>query len=267
MLDVYRAKVDTFLKHLPDWCEIDPALSESMKYSLLDGGKRIRPSCLLCVCDMLGGDVENAVPYAAALEMIHTYSLIHDDLPAMDNDDYRRGKPSNHKRFGEANAILAGDGLLTAAALVLCRQEGFDLAKVSILSAALEMVSGQSYDLNDTERTEESLQRLHMQKTGALFEAAFSAGACLAGIKNDLQKFADLGRSLGMLFQMTDDLIDAKKDISDHKFTFLTYYGEKRTRELVKETESRILTMLSPFMNDAAEELKMLVKQMAYRTE
>ena len=173
MLDVYRAKVDTFLKHLPDWCEIDPALSESMKYSLLDGGKRIRPSCLLCVCDMLGGDVENAVPYAAALEMIHTYSLIHDDLPAMDNDDYRRGKPSNHKRFGEANAILAGDGLLTAAALVLCRQEGFDLAKVSILSAALEMVSGQSYDLKASHATGWAFERIAKVDLSILRLAAY----------------------------------------------------------------------------------------------
>ena len=130
---------------------------------------------------MLGGTVNEALPFACALEMIHSYSLIHDDLPAMDNDDMRRGQPSTHKAFGEANGILAGDGLLTYAALLLALQPRYDAAKQMILSCALDMVSGQSYDLNDSERSESMLNLLHRKKTGALFCAALSAGAVIAG--------------------------------------------------------------------------------------
>ena len=134
-----------------------PLLNESMAYSLLDGGKRIRPQLLLLVNSMLGGSEEQAMPFACALEMVHCYSLIHDDLPAMDNDAIRRGKPSNHVRFGEANAILAGDALLTKAALVLFSQRGNDEAKQAIFEGAYAMGSGQSDDLNLTERSAEAL--------------------------------------------------------------------------------------------------------------
>ena len=170
-----------------------PLLNESMAYGLLDGGKRIRPRLMLCVVRMLGGDTAKALPFACALEMIHSYSLIHDDLPAMDNDDFRRGKPSNHKQFGEANAILAGDGLLTCAALLLSEQTGYDAAKTEILRAALDMVSGQSYDLNEGERTETFLRVLHEQKTGALFRAAIASGAILAGREDLGPSFESLG--------------------------------------------------------------------------
>ena len=174
MLTRYRSMIEAELEKTAQIADLSPLLSESMRYALLNGGKRIRPSLLLMVCEMLGGNAEKALPFACALEMIHSYSLVHDDLPAMDNDDYRRGKPSVHKQFGEGNAILAGDGLLTEAALLLARQKGNDPAKAVIMHAALEMASGQSYDLNEIERTEEMLELLHRQKTGALFSAAFA---------------------------------------------------------------------------------------------
>ena len=266
MLERYRAKVEAAL---PACLQGDYAslLCNSMAYSLLDGGKRIRPCLLLSVCDMLGGDVDPAVPFACALEMIHSYSLIHDDLPAMDNDDFRRGKPSSHKRFGEANAILAGDGLLTAAALLLSEQSGFDAAKEAILNGAMRMVSGQSYDLNATERTEEMLHLLHEQKTGALFRAAVVAGACLAGESDSEGRFARLGDAIGLLFQITDDFLDAEQDRKENKFTYVSFYGEEQSRKYIRETEQTALSLLEPYRGDAAEELRNVIRKMVNRTE
>ena len=267
MLKQYLAIIESELPHQMKKEGLAPLLTESMEYGLLSGGKRIRPCLLLHVCKMLGGDIEAAVPYACALEMIHSYSLIHDDLPAMDNDDFRRGRPSNHKQFGEGNAILAGDGLLTEAALLLAKQKGNDAAKEAILSAALDMVSGQSYDLNEISRTEEMLHLLHAQKTGALFRAAFLAGACLAGREDLTELFSKLGQDFGLLFQMTDDLLDAEKDVKENKFTYLTFYGESRTRELIAETEKQIRLGLAAFQNEESEELRSFLHFMTNRTE
>lgn len=267
MLDRYRQMTETALEQNLYTDRLAPILVESMRYGLLNGGKRIRPSLLLCVCEMLGGKAENALPFACALEMIHSYSLVHDDLPAMDNDDYRRGKPSNHKQFGEANAILAGDGLLTEAALLLSKQVGNDAAKAEILSAALDMVSGQSYDLNEIERNEPMLHLLHAQKTGALFRAAFAAGAHLAGRSDLAEPFSKLGQAIGLLFQITDDVLDAEKDCAENKFTYLTFYGEARSRSYIQETEQQILFALAPYDNAPARELKAVVRQMTNRTE
>ena len=174
-----------------------PLLNEAMAYSLLDGGKRIRPCLLLLVNKMLGGSEHTAMPFACALEMVHCYSLIHDDLPAMDNDAMRRGKPSNHVRFGEANAILAGDGLLTKAGVLLLSQAGYDEAKRAIFTGAYAMVSGQSDDLNLSERSAEVLERIHLNKTGALFRAACAAGAYLS----DPEKAEELGIELAKIMK------------------------------------------------------------------
>ena len=267
MLEKYRSAVEAALDAYGKNDTLAPLLNESMRYGLLYGGKRIRPCLLLCVCDMLGGDTKKALPFACALEMIHSYSLIHDDLPAMDNDDYRRGNPSNHKRFGEGNAILAGDGLLTYASLLLAEQTGYDQAKRIILHAALDMVSGQSYDLNETERTEETLHILHAQKTGALFRAAVAAGAVLADKIEYVQAFANLGEWIGLLFQMTDDLLDAEKDKAERKFTYVTFYGEQKTKEYIAEAEQEILAILKQYDNVPANELKEVVRYMTNRTE
>ncbi len=267
MMRVYRQKTEAALAEYAEGFDNAPILADSMRYGLLNGGKRIRPCLLLCTTDMLGGSVETALPFACALEMIHCYSLIHDDLPAMDNDDFRRGKPSTHKQFGEANAILAGDGLLTNAALLLAGCSGFDAAKRAILSGAMDMVGGQSRDLNQTERTEEELHLLHAQKTGALFRAALTAGAIVAGRDDLADTFAKLGNLIGLLFQITDDLLDRQKDLQENKFTYLTFYGEEKSRAFAAEAETEALRLLDPFQNDAAEALRTLIRGMTHRTE
>ena len=175
----YTAMTDSMLDVLLSQAEAPPVLYQSMAYSLLDGGKRLRPVLCLAVCELLGGAAADAVKAACAMEMIHTYSLIHDDLPAMDNDDMRRGKPSSHRAFGEGNAILAGDGLLSLAFYVLS-QTGNAKVMQCVSRGALDMVSGQSLDINGTHDAE-SLFDMHAKKTGALFRAAVLAGAYSAG--------------------------------------------------------------------------------------
>ncbi|MBR0507571.1 MAG: polyprenyl synthetase family protein [Clostridia bacterium] len=242
-----------------------PLLNESMRYSLLDGGKRIRPYLLLRVCEMLGGSEADAMPFACALEMVHCYSLIHDDLPAMDDDPVRRGKPSNHVRFGEANAILAGDGLLTKAGLLLMEQNGFDGAKRAIFEGAYAMVSGQSDDLNLTGRDAETLERIHLRKTGALFRAACVAGAYLSDPEKtgEMRRFGD---TLGLLFQMTDDLLDEEQDFAEHKLTYATYYGREKTVAFIEDATNKAIALLAPYHGEAADELRSLVNTLRSRT-
>ena len=241
-------------------------LNESMRYSLLDGGKRIRPCLLLLVSDMLKGSEETALPFACALEMIHCYSLIHDDLPAMDDDAVRRGKPSNHIRFGEDNAILAGDGLLTKAGLLLMQQEGHDDAKRAIFEGAYAMVSGQSDDLNLQQRSAETLEQIHRRKTGALFRAACTAGAYLADPAYAAE-MGMLGDTLGLLFQMTDDLLDAQKDREEGKLTYVTFYGETETRAFIDDAARRAEAILAPFCGESADKLRELIRALRSRTE
>lgn len=267
MLERYRKRIETELGRILYCDSLAPLFTESMRYALLNGGKRIRPSLMLAVCEMLGGEAEKTLPFACALEMIHSYSLVHDDLPAMDDDDFRRGKPSVHRQYGEGNAVLAGDGLLTEAALLLCGQKGNDEAKTVIMKAALEMASGQSYDLNEIERTEEMLALLHRQKTGALFSAAFCAASHLSGHSELAGRFEKTGLEVGLLFQMTDDLLDADKDRSENKFTYVTFYGEDATRQYIKELEQRILSELEPFKNEASNEISCLIRAISDRTE
>lgn len=207
-----------------------------MRYSLLDGGKRLRPLILLSVSDAHGGPRAHAMPAACAIEMIHTYSLIHDDLPAMDDDDFRRGKPSNHKAFDEATAILAGDGLLTAAFEVIARNTPPPLAAKLVLELAtaagpIGMVGGQQLDLG----TDGDVHEIHKRKTGALITAAARMGAVAAGAK-DLASITKYGRSLGLAFQIVDDILDVLgtarelgktpgKDARQGKKTYPSLYG------------------------------------------
>ena len=242
-----------------------PLLVDSMAYSLLDGGKRIRPYLLLLVNAMLGGTESAAMPFACALEMVHCYSLIHDDLPAMDDDAMRRGKPSNHIRFGEANAILAGDGLLTKAAVVLLSQPGHDDAKRAIFDGAYAMVSGQSDDMNLHERSAEILERIHLNKTGALFRAACKAGAYLSD-PSKAEEMRAFGDTLGMLFQMTDDLLDEEKDLAEHKLTYVTFYGREQTLAFINDAYTRANAILAPYSGEAAETLRELTQSLRSRT-
>ena len=243
-LTQYSVLTEEKLGELLSESEHAPILEESMAYSVFSVGKRIRPALCMAACELCGGTPEDALLAACALEMIHTYSLIHDDLPAMDNDDMRRGKPSNHKAFGEANAILAGDGLLSLAfyALSLCPHSD---ALAAISKGAFEMVMGQSLDVNSG-GDETLLRQLQDYKTGALFRAAVTSGAACANATKEqreaLIRFAD---AYGMLFQITDDILDFEgeasvlgksvgKDAKEGKTTFVTVYGLEQAKEYAK---------------------------------
>ena len=222
----YRQLVEDELNRIAsgEAAAIYPTLREAMFYSLEAGGKRLRPCLMLAVCEMLGGDIAKALPFACSLEMIHTYSLIHDDLPCMDDDDMRRGRPSNHKVFGEAMAVLAGDGLLSFAfenMLSAAQKSG----ERGAISAALEiakragaagMVTGQAADIEyegASEQTEEMLHFIHMHKTADMLSAAVLAGALIAGTDDEtLSALGLYSEKMGLLFQITDDILDMKGD-------------------------------------------------------
>lgn len=220
----YRAVVENALvPMLESLGAIPERLLEAMRYSLEAGGKRLRPVMLLAACDMAGGDVNTALPFACALEMIHTYSLIHDDLPAMDNDDLRRGKPTNHKVFGEDLAILAGDGLLNAAAELMARSalnmgdpRGIRALEIVMRHAGVTgMIAGQTKDvLSEGSKPEEELVAyIHSHKTADLLEAPMEAGLALAGAdESQIRAGYEYGLHLGLAFQMTDDLLDVTGD-------------------------------------------------------
>ena len=254
-LDRYSASFD-----LPE------LFARSMRYSLLSGGKRIRACLCLACCELVGGQAEDALPFAAALEMIHAYSLIHDDLPAMDDDDMRRGRPSSHKAFGEGNAILAGDGLLTMTMRLLCDVPGQEAAKKAIFQGALDMAAGQSLDLNVTARDLASLQRIHDLKTGALFRAACLSGAlrggCGEGEAERIRSFAD---KLGLLFQMTDDLLDMDKDLTEGKLTYVTLLGAEETRRQIDALAADIRLTVQKYSGEAAAYLLDLADRIAVR--
>ena len=220
----YRAVVENALvPMLESLGAIPERLLEAMRYSLEAGGKRLRPVMLLAACDMAGGDVNTALPFACALEMIHTYSLIHDDLPAMDNDDLRRGKPTNHKVFGEDLAILSGDGLLNAAAELMARSalnmgdpRGIRALEIVMRHAGVTgMIAGQTKDvLSEGSKPEEELVAyIHSHKTADLLEAPMEAGLALAGAdESQIRAGYEYGLHLGLAFQMTDDLLDVTGD-------------------------------------------------------
>ena len=222
--DEYRAMVEHALgPMLESLGAIPEKLLEAMRYSLEAGGKRLRPVMLLAACEMAGGEAENALPFACAIEMIHTYSLIHDDLPAMDNDDLRRGKPTNHKVFGEDLAILAGDGLLNAAAELMARTalsmgdtRGIRAMEIIMRHAGVTgMIAGQTKDiLSEGEKPREELVAyIHSHKTADLLEAPVEAGLALAGADEaQIRTGHDFGYHLGLAFQMTDDLLDVTGD-------------------------------------------------------
>ncbi len=264
---LHRASaVERALKGYLEEAGLPLLLTDSMAYSLLNGGKRVRACLLLASAEMLGAGAEAAMPFACALEMVHAYSLVHDDLPAMDDDAVRRGKPSSHIRYGEANAILTGDALLTLAMWVLSRVDGHDAAKTAIARGALDMAAGQSMDVNSRPDTEQELIALHENKTGALFLAAATAGAVVAGAdKKAADALAAYARSLGMLFQLTDDLLDREQDEREDNVSFATFCGEVRTRQLIEQYRARCSEALRPF-GDAAAELTALSDMLAERT-
>ena len=220
----YRRMVEQALTPmLESLGDIPEKLLEAMRYSLEAGGKRLRPVMLLAACEMAGGDTGLAMPFACAMEMIHTYSLVHDDLPAMDNDDLRRGKPTNHKVFGEGMAVLAGDGLLNAAAELMARaalriadSRGIRAMEIIMRHAGVTgMIAGQAADLTSAggELRGDLLIYIHSHKTADLLEAPMEAGLALAGADEETCRTGrEYGYHLGLAFQMTDDLLDVTGD-------------------------------------------------------
>lgn len=266
-IETYKAHIESFLS---DWYnrfqeEPQSVLFEAMQYSLLAGGKRLRPVLAFEFCRMCGSDWEKATPLAAAVEMIHTYSLIHDDLPCMDNDDYRRGGLTNHKVYGEAMAVLAGDALLTDAFTVastadLDRNALQDaIGILSECAGSLGMVGGQVLDILSEQRecTEEEILAIQSRKTGALIRAACALGA-IAGGADEAQFDAAcrFAAALGLAFQIRDDMLDVigtreemgKTVATDAgKNTFVRLYGLQRCEQLVRQYTDIALEALSVF--------------------
>ena len=256
----YRAEVELALgPMLESLGAIPDRLLEAMRYSLLAGGKRLRPVMLLAACDMAGGDITAAMPFACALEMIHTYSLIHDDLPAMDNDDLRRGKPTNHKVFGEDLAILAGDGLLNAAAELMARAalrmadaRGIHALEIIMRHAGVTgMIAGQTKDVlsEGDDPREDLVSYIHAHKTADLLEAPMEAGLALAGAdEGQIRAAFEYGLHLGLAFQMTDDLLDVTGDAAllgkntgmDAELNKLTWVALKGVEGTAKDAAEQV---------------------------
>ncbi len=250
-------------------------LQEAMLYSLLAGGKRIRPILAIASYEAHGGNPDEIVPYASSLELIHTYSLIHDDLPAMDNDDLRRGKPTNHKVYGEAIAILAGDALLTEAFSILsdntyCRTiKETNLLKalreISIASGYKGMVCGQVQDIlsENAAPDKNTLQFIHLHKTAALISTSVKLGHTLSeGSNDELRAITIYGNNIGLAFQIIDDILDVEGDTnelgksvgSDDKIDKMTYpllYGLEKSREIANQLVSDAVASLSIFSSKA----------------
>lgn len=242
-------------------------IQEAMSYSLLSGGKRIRPVLVLEVCRLFGGNVEAALPFACGLEMVHTYSLIHDDLPCMDDDDLRRGKPTNHKVYGEATAVLAGDGLLTAAFGVLAQADlpperlVRGIACLSQAAGPAGMVGGQMLDLlgEGKQLTYEEIETIERLKTSCMIEAAARLGAIAAGsAAPEEERAADYARKLGLAFQIRDDVLDVLgeestfgkpigSDETNAKSTFVSLKGVAACQTQIQELTQQAVACLSPY--------------------
>ena len=251
----YREFIESYLSNIYSDRDKHPQkeLLDAMEYSLLAGGKRLRPIFTFDFCRMCGGNWQDAAPFAAAVEMIHTYSLIHDDLPSMDNDDYRRGRPTNHKVYGEATAILAGDVLLVYPFEVMADgikdEKGVRAMKLIAHHAGSEgMMGGQLIDLENEGRDIDlaTVVALNSLKTGALFKAAAVGGAIVGGADEAVIKaFETFAENLGLAFQLVDDLLDNDpsadtgktkgSDIANNKSTYLSKYGEEKCRQMVDE--------------------------------
>jgi len=268
---------------------LPPRLHQAMRYSVFAGGKRLRPILIIAACEAVGGPPERALPAACAIEMIHTYSLIHDDLPAMDDDDFRRGHPTNHKVFGEANAILAGDALLTEAFRLLADAEanrGVDPAvslrvieTIARCAGSQGMVGGQVVDMESEGNPVDfaTLQYIHTRKTGALILASIQAGAWLGG-GNDEQVAAltRYGETAGLAFQIADDILDIigdqrelGKDVgSDQargKATYPALLGLSEARRRAGELRELAIAALQP-LGTSAEPLRAIARYIVERT-
>lgn len=287
-LDEKRIIINDYLdKILYKSDQIPGQIHESMRYSVFAGGKRLRPILCLAACEAVGGKIEEALPVGCALELIHTYSLIHDDLPAMDDDDLRRGKPTNHIVFGEALAILAGDALLTYAFEIINQlglenrdkekylQVGLEIAKAA---GTQGMIGGQVMDIlsESQEISEEILYYIHNNKTGALIKGAIKTGAIIGGgSPEQIESLVLYGDKLGLAFQITDDLLDIYGDVKklgkpvgsddkNKKATFPGIFGLDKSKTMALEAINEACEALNCFGNEA-EPLRLLAKSLLNR--
>ena len=286
-----RRIVDAALERfLPASAGLEKTVVEAARYSLFAGGKRLRPILCLAAADVVGGSLDAVMPAACALEMVHTYSLIHDDLPAMDNDDFRRGRPTNHRVYGEAVAILAGDLLLTEAFGLLARPATQETASipaerrleaVAILARAAGargMIGGQVIDLESETREVDltTVEYMHIHKTGALICASLEIGAVLSGASaSQLEALTRYGRHLGLAFQITDDLLDvegdpevmgksAGSDAAKNKKTYPALLGLARSKEIAREHVAGAVEALEGY-DHTAEPLRALARYLLVR--
>lgn len=281
----YQAVEAALPRYLPQGDAPQKTVREAMAYSLLGGGKRLRGVLCLAFCEISGGRMEEAMPFACALEMVHCYSLIHDDLPCMDDDDLRRGKPSCHIRFGEAMAVLAGDGLLTLAFETMldpaltggCPPERVARAAGELAKAIGTggMVGGQVIDIESEGKaiSQGELSHLHALKTGALIRASARMGCIVAGAGEELLQRADAyAENIGLAFQITDDILDVTasqealgkpigSDKEQGKTTYVTLFGLERSRQMAQDLSDKAVGSLAgsplddPFLRDLAREL------------
>jgi geranylgeranyl diphosphate synthase type II len=274
---------------LPSADELPVSLHKSMRYSVFAGGKRVRPILLLASCEAVGGDIARAMPAACAMEMIHTYSLIHDDLPAMDDDDFRRGNPTNHKVFGEAIAILAGDALLTEAFILLSSTATTGnilssgmlsvIHEIAVCAGSRGMVGGQVVDMESEGKKDIDLatvQFIHTRKTGALIKASVKAGAIAGGAAGErLDAVTRYGEAIGLAFQIADDILDivgtteeigkdAGSDQARGKATYPAVMGLAEAKRRASELVEISLDALSAF-DEKADPLREIAKYIVYR--
>jgi len=281
--------VDCYLQGCLHKDYFPPELRKAMEYSLLAGGKRIRPVLCIAWAQMLGASRDKVLPFAAALELVHTYSLIHDDLPAMDNDDLRRGLPTSHKVFGEAMAILAGDALLTQAFSMML---GCSLPDNKLIAASREvadaagpggMVGGQCLDVLATGRGNmdlEALKKMHSMKTGALIRASCKSGAILASFgqntPSNIQNASEYGTYIGLAFQIVDDILDvtgdekslgkpAGSDESGNKSTYPRFLGMEKSRTLAQESADTAKDYLKNYQGQQKKFLENLAQYIVDR--
>ena len=287
-LEQQKALIDKTLDNILNQADTTPSqIHEAMRYSVFAGGKRLRPILFIAACDAVGGNSEEILPVACALELIHTYSLIHDDLPAMDDDNLRRGKPTNHIVFGEAVAILAGDGLLTYAFEIMFQLGLKSKNTEKLFQAGLEiargagtrgMIGGQVIDiLSENQKIDEkTLLYIHNHKTGSLITGAIKAGAILGeGSIKQIECLTKYGDNIGLAFQITDDLLDVQgdegkigkpvgSDDKNQKATFPNIYGIETSKKMAREAIQKAEEALEIFDKEA-EPLRLLARYLLIR--
>lgn len=281
-LEVVNSALDLFL---PKASVRPPTIHKAMRYSLYAGGKRIRPALVLAAAEACGGYVEDALPAACAVECIHTYSLIHDDLPAMDNDDFRRGKPTNHKVFGEGIAVLAGDALLTVAFDIVAQAPGSarypvaaQVRELAEASGSLQLIAGQVADLEGEGKklSVSQLRYIHERKTSALLRCSARLGGMSARCTPaQLRALSDFGYHVGLAFQVIDDILDvtqtsetlgktAGKDLVAEKATYPSVVGLEKSRKIAQQLTAKAFAALKP-LGRRAEALNAIAEYLLKR--